>query len=511
MQIKKSFDLIIGVIFSILLGISIIGGVIKLYQLTFYNLITCIILVIAVLIIILLLYINLRYPNIIINLIVKGRSIKKEICWFGFGLTIIWQLLMTNSLIGDSWWDPQILSKVAAHYQIEDWMWLYFSTYPNNFFLLAIEYLIWKLLLVVGIHNYWSFLGVLSFLNFLLVDVSLVLLFRVIKSITKRSLYAYFATTLLWILIGLTPFSVIAYSDIPALFVNSLLLFLLIKLKNNIKKKWLVSFIFGITLCIGYLIKPTVMVFAIALLVVFVLDMRRFRKQIPFFVIVMIGFALVLFPEKYVAQHNNLVSINTSQAIPMNHFIAMGLHGNGGFYQKDVTINQNIKNPRARKAYNQQLIKKRLKQKGLLGYARFLVKKQILNTNDASFAWGVDGKVGFLVVSHRLKKTLTSLPRKIYMDFLPQNKWYVANREWHGLIIVVQIVWILLLMSLLSVINNTDSWSTLLKLTIVGAWSFLLLFEGGRSRYLVQFLPYFVVLSGIGISKLRILARGRKW
>ncbi|OXE60580.1 hypothetical protein ADH69_08455 [Limosilactobacillus reuteri] len=43
--------------------------------------------------------------------------------------------------------------------------------------------------------------------------------------------------------------------------------------------------------------------------------------------------------------------------------------------------------------------------------------------------------------------------------------------------------------------------SLVIKLTILGGFIFLLLFEGGRSRYLIQFLPYLITLSSLGISQ----------
>lgn len=40
----------------------------------------------------------------------------------------------------------------------------------------------------------------------------------------------------------------------------------------------------------------------------------------------------------------------------------------------------------------------------------------------------------------------------------------------------------------------------ILKLSIIGSLMYLLLFEGGRSRYLIQFLPQIILLSGIYLN-----------
>jgi len=39
-----------------------------------------------------------------------------------------------------------------------------------------------------------------------------------------------------------------------------------------------------------------------------------------------------------------------------------------------------------------------------------------------------------------------------------------------------------------------------LRLTIIGAFLFLLLFEGGRSRYLIQYLPAFLILGTLSFQ-----------
>lgn len=45
----------------------------------------------------------------------------------------------------------------------------------------------------------------------------------------------------------------------------------------------------------------------------------------------------------------------------------------------------------------------------------------------------------------------------------------------------------------------------LLKYTVLGGMAFLLILEGGRSRYLIQFLPYIIMLSAYGWSHIRIV------
>ncbi|ALX88028.1 hypothetical protein LCAM36_2481 [Lacticaseibacillus paracasei] len=65
-----------------------------------------------------------------------------------------------------------------------------------------------------------------------------------------------------------------------------------------------------------------------------------------------------------------------------------------------------------------------------------------------------------------------------------------------------QVVWLLalvgILLSLVKVNPVKDKWVSILILSMLGAFLYLLLFEGGRSRYLIQYLPTLIPLSAWG-------------
>lgn len=48
------------------------------------------------------------------------------------------------------------------------------------------------------------------------------------------------------------------------------------------------------------------------------------------------------------------------------------------------------------------------------------------------------------------------------------------------------------------IINNLSSVNLYLALSILGAIMYLMLFEAGRSRYLISFLPVLILFSAIG-------------
>lgn len=190
------------------------------------------------------------------------------------------------------------------------------------------------------------------------------------------------------------------------------------------------------------------------------------------------------------------MKIDSSKTMPANHFVAMGMTGTGGFNANDVSVNKKIKNPQKRKEYNNNLIKQRLGKFGVAGYTKFLILKQVNDTSDAGFGWGMDAGQGYLMPFGE-KNKIQGFTRKI---FLNKNNTSV-DINWNGGKIISQIIWSIVLAAVIYAVTKFKNGYLILKLTILGSFIFLLLFEGGRSRYLIQFLPYIFTLAGIGISK----------
>ena len=79
----------------------------------------------------------------------------------------------------------------------------------------------------------------------------------------------------------------------------------------------------------------------------------------------------------------------------------------------------------------------------------------------------------------------------------------------------MQIMWLITLIGMFITgcsfnMKKIDEKELIIKLTIIGAMMFLLLFEGGRSRYLIQFLPFFYLLSAIGWESVLTATNRRK-
>ena len=65
----------------------------------------------------------------------------------------------------------------------------YFSYYPNNFLITAIGRWFWNFLNLIGYHKYSDFVIGMGLLNYILVDLSILLLYRSLNSIFNKKNY----------------------------------------------------------------------------------------------------------------------------------------------------------------------------------------------------------------------------------------------------------------------------------------------------------------------------------
>ena len=77
-----------------------------------------------------------------------------------------------------------------------------------------------------------------------------------------------------------------------------------------------------------------------------------------------------------------------------------------------------------------------------------------------------------------------------------------ASVNWTGHKLTIQMIWLVVLIGILFSLRMNSFRIQLFKLSVLGGMLFLLIFEGGRSRYLIQFLPFLFVLSGAGMNNL---------
>lgn len=487
MNLRIKFTWIINILLVFLLLISVIGSISSIYNQI--QVIPAVLILALTICFIVFGIIFSFFPKLLLSITNFIKNRRKSIFIVLVIGTLCWQVLLVMGLSGNTGWDPSMLTAVAAHRSIA-WYPDYFSNYPNNFFLLLLERIINNLLRLVGINSYSLFIVILSLISYLLIDLSIFILFLSLKKLFNLRV-AIISGVLTWGLIGISPIVVIPYSDIPGFLISSLFLFVYACKETRGK-----VIVLGVLSGVAFLVKPSLVIFDIALVIHKAFSVSKVNKAVKTVLIFALAFLVVYIPFNLYESHNSIVKIDSSKVMPANHFIAMGMTGLGGFNGKDVLASRKIKSPQARKAYNNRLIKRRLKNFGVAGYTKFLVLKQVNNTSDAGFGWGMDAGPGYLMPFGE-KTKLQNITRRLYL----RKGTSSVDINWNGYKIINQIIWTIVLIAMIYAILRFKDNYLILKLTILGGLSFLLLFEGGRSRYLIQFLPYIFALASLGINK----------
>jgi len=426
------------------------------------------------------------------------RQYRTVFLWILVALTALWQIAVVVLMSGYNNWDSgKIVEAAMADLPGAS---AYFSNYPNTVSLLFLERGVW---LISGQPNFQNLVLILDFLNIFLIDGAVLMTGSVIKgwfgSEYRKSLFV-----LSWFLIVMSPWAALPYSDVWAFFLTALTLYLINRLVNQHRTvgKCLLSICLGIVVIISYYMKPSLVITSIAVAIILLFKSIDDHKQLLnrtvllSICLVLLGIGGGALVNRTFLARQNFIELDRSQAHPLTHFMAMGMQGTGGFYRPYVALDLSIKSPTKRNQANIELIHARLRQfNGLSNYQKFLVQKQISNTSDGSFGWGQEGD--FLYPNHGKNKRLNrTLVRRL---FVRDGAVKVNNFEYR---FVVQLIWFVVFVGLLGVVFLDDWKIQLLKYTVVGFMLFLLLFEGGRSRYMIQFLPVTMTLASVGAVSL---------
>jgi len=420
-------------------------------------------------------------------------------------VTIMWQLAVVFLLSGTGGWDPYTIMSTAIRQISPSVASMYFSLSPNTLLLTFIEHGLW---LISGQPQLHYFVVLLNVVNIILIDSAVLMSAVVVKHWFGRQ-YEKLLIVMSWVLFVVSPWIAIPYTDNWAYFLTALLLYVgdVYGRCQYKYSRYMLAAGIGFIIIFAYFMKPSLVITVLAAGIVYILKLMVDGKNminrtlIISFALILVGGGIGLTIHKTIVARQDLVSIKPGRAHPLVHFMAMGMKGSGAFYAPDVALDEQIKSPSARKKADVKLLIERFKDfHGLSNYGKFLAQKQINNVSDGSFGWGLEG--GFLTTneSNNEKLNRTLIRRLFAKDGVVQ----VNNFEYR---FYAQLIWCGVLANLLFTIS-TDRWRVqFLKYSVVGFMLFLLLFEGGRSRYVIQFLPLIFMLATVGgvrlISRLK--------
>lgn len=110
----------------------------------------------------------------------------------------------------------------------------------------------------------------------------------------------------------------------------------------------------------------------------------------------------------------NKTNLDEDKSMTITHYFMMGLNEDteGVFNGDDAVYSQSFENKATRKEGNLQVIKQRFQKMGVTGYVIQLVKKNLSNYNDGTFAWAREGN--FFGEIPEKNNAVSTFLRKIY-------------------------------------------------------------------------------------------------
>lgn len=372
---------------------------------------------------------------VIVNKIIRKNievNFKILIIFISISLLFV-QIIMIYFYYFRTGWDSYLIIDasylLSENVKLQDWTNDYFSYYPNNIFITILFSKIIFLCKIIGVADY-SYFVILVFQAILNIFTGF-LVFNVIRKITQNINLSVFGYIFYVLLVGLSPWVSIPYSDSTALIIPVLMLYLYTNIDKEGFKIVGLSFL-GV---LGYMIKPqtAILFISICLVSILFIRLRYIKKTLKYLSIALISilisyFFIVIF------MSNNNITINRELEISYPHFVKMGLNNvtNGGYLSDDAGKSMSFKSTKERKEENIEVIKERLSEYGIDGLLKHQIKKTLVTYNDGTFAWSQEGNFYWEIKEE--KSRIERFFRNIYYEsgsnhsifkYIVQGAWLI--------------------------------------------------------------------------------------
>lgn len=379
--------------------------------------------------------------------------------------------------------------------------------FPNNVFLL------WVFKNICYISNLFPSLDyefALVIFNIIVIDLGVFMTILISKKIFGLKL-SVLTGILSSVLLIFSPWMNVVYSDTIGLFFPVLIFYLYLKC-DDCKKTWskaILYILIGLASVIAFQVKPTNIIILIAIFISMfffrVNNIKEVFKSLGIIVCIALSFVV----GKYIYNNSignievygQRVNDNDLVVIPSTHFLMMGMQEQfneenqavtyGSWKQSDYFYTFSFSGKEEKVKAHIKEIKNRLNNFGIKGYIEFLYNKANWILHDGTFYYGGEG--GFVYEQPSSDNKFAEVIQEYYV---PTNSGYV------NIAYINEGNWVVILfLIIISVINKEKQREDIfiLRLTITGIIIFLLFFEA-RSRYLINHLPIFILLSIYGFQ-----------
>lgn len=448
--------------------------------------------------------INYQYGKQIESFLQKKHRLILLISLIGL---FAWQLYSSYGGYFLSEWDAGVIRETVRIQYNRDYEHLdnvYFSMHPNNMILVWLFTGVVRLAAFVGYTN-WKF----SLVVFqCIIDViSIWLVYRVTIDLTKSQRVAFLTYTMAILLVGISPWFIVAYSDATGILFPVLIIRLYqLSLKSEkIVAKILWSIILGFVSLTGFFIKPHILIAFIAVIFaeIFCLLGKEYRHRLSRFSARTMCYAVGIL--LFFISYNNIIlpalhfQRDNEKTFGWQHYFMLGLNSStdGAWSAEDYFFTKSFSTNNERNEANIQEAKRRIEEMGFGGLIQHLCRKQLANYGDGTFAWNVEGN-SFAGDPEWAHNRISDFIRSLIKPEGKNYKWFIGSK---------QLIWVIVLFFQLFVFvrlkgtrlydRDGDVIFITLLMSIIGLTIFNLLLEA-RARYLFCSAPLLVILFGYG-------------
>ena len=412
------------------------------------------------------------------------------------------QMYMIYNYCIETGWDVQILLDSArtlanGHRPFQN-IW-YYSNYPNNIFLTVIFAVI--LWITKPLHlGAYDFLAIVTVQSLLCVLTGFMLYQLIVRRWHRRDL-AWLGMVLYLLLVGLSPWTSIPYSDAWGILIPiaTLWAYYCSILENRKFLRW---FLIAFLAYLGFKIKPQVffVFLSIAAIEVVATLLRRENTTVRELLcrkgligacaglasaFLFVGIIIVARPVPHRAKDR----------FGAAHFLMMGMNQEffGGYCDDDVVFARQYKTPKERNKAELTEARRRIHEMELAGCSQLLCEKTLINYYDGTFSWGKEGP--FLkTLFPEPNQHLAPFLRNLYYNRTIQGAYYPywctsATAVWLGVLVLM----------FLAALGRQDRFTAALMLSILLLTLYESIFEA-RARYLYAYIPFYILLALQGIS-----------
>lgn len=412
------------------------------------------------------------------------------------GAMLIIQLIFAVTLCYKPWSDLGFVDKAARSFcltwdkkdlyvNLPERHENYFIRYTNNQAILVI------LSVVYSVCN--TVFGKMPYLvpvifNTIGLNLSVILMYFTAKRIFRNNtvpLFCGILASLFSVFYTYTPFYYTDSMSMP--FVMGSVLLFLRGLDSGKKFNSAVQLLLsGVVLIIGYKIKGSVIILIPAFAVYFVVFTRKYNafKNIRRFSVIMAGCVTACILSGILINSFNISDKEELNQIkfPPSHWVMMGLKGKGNFNSDDFWFTVNSGDYQHKIQANTEEIKKRITDYGIVGMIRNVALK-------VSWTWWD----GTYMIGYYIKK---GSPNWLRWFICRSTVFKACCSLYHSMLLLL-----ILYSFIKGAVSKQFNREILLKIILCGIYFFLVIWES-RSRYLVNFTPFFIMLMASAVRDL---------